>query len=145
MILITDGENLQGKIESEIKKAKKDNVIIYTIGIGTPQGAPIPIINEQTGDKSYIKDEDGNIVLSKLDIVTLSKIARETEGGFFQASASEGEIKQILSEINLLEKEKLAQHRYTKYKEQYKYFVMLAFLLLIAHFLIFERKIKMRG
>ncbi|MEA2103281.1 MAG: VWA domain-containing protein [Candidatus Cloacimonadota bacterium] len=145
LILITDGENLQGNIEQEIKVAKSENVIIYTIGVGTQNGAPIPIRNAQTGEKSYVKDADGNIVLSQLDATTLSKIARETHGGFFQVSAGEGEIRQIFNEINLMEKEKLAQHRYTRYKEQYKYFVFLAFALFIIMQMIFLRKIGLKG
>ena len=142
MILITDGENLQGNFEDAVKTAKDNAIIIYTLGIGTQKGAPIPIVNSQTGEKEYLKDRDGNIVLTKLDFSNLSWIAKETDGLFFQISAGQHEIREILNDISLLEKEKIAERRYSQYKEQYLYFVLFALLFLLIEFILWEKKIR---
>ncbi|MBC8527042.1 MAG: VWA domain-containing protein [Candidatus Cloacimonetes bacterium] len=142
IILITDGENLQGDFKNAVKKAKEENVIIYTLGIGTQKGAPIPLINPQTGGKEYLKDKDGNIVLTKLDFSNLSWISKKTGGLFFQVTTGQSEIKEILFDINKLEKEKISERKYSQYKEQYQYFVFIAFIFLAFEFLILERKLK---
>lgn len=142
MILITDGENLQGNFQDAVKKAKENNIIIYTLGIGTQKGAPIPLLNHQTGEKEYLKDNDGNIVLTKLDFSNLSWIAKETDGLFFQVATGQHEIREILNDISLLEKEKIAERRYSQYKEQYLYFALFALLLLVIEFILWERRIK---
>ena len=140
MVLITDGESLQGNFRAQIKKAKENNIIIYCIGVGTQKGAPIPMKNVSSSEKVYLKDGNGNIVLSKLDISNLSMIAQGTNGLFYQVSAGQGEIKEILADINMLEKEKIATRRFSQYKEQYHYFVLIALLLLLIEFFILERK-----
>ncbi|HEX38279.1 MAG TPA: VWA domain-containing protein [Candidatus Cloacimonetes bacterium] len=142
MILITDGENLQGNFQDAVKKAKENNIIIYTLGIGTQRGAPIPILNPQTGEKEYLKDKDGNIILTKLDFSNLSWIAKETGGLFFQVATGQQEIQEILNDISLLEKEKIAERRYSQYKEKYAYFAFFALLLLVIEFILWERRIK---
>ena len=142
MVLITDGENLQGDFKEAVKQAKEDNIIIYTLGIGTQKGAPIPLVNPQTGEKEYLKDKEGNIVLSKLDFSNLSWIAKETNGLFFQVSTGQQEIRDILNDISLLEKEKIAERRYSEYKEQYQFFVLFALFLLLIEFILWERKIR---
>ena len=142
MILITDGENLQGDFKEAVKTAKENNIIIYTLGIGTQKGAPIPVINHQTGDKEYLKDKEGNIVLTQLDFSSLSWIAKETDGLFFQVTAGQQEIRDILNDISLLEKEKIAERRYSQYKEQYQFFVIFALLLLLIEFILWDRKLR---
>jgi len=142
MVLITDGENLQGDFKEAVKQAKEDNIIIYTLGIGTQKGAPIPLVNPQTGEKEYLKDKEENIVLSKLDFSNLSWIAKETNGLFFQVSTGQQEIRDILNDISLLEKEKIAERRYSEYKEQYQFFVLFALFLLLIEFILWERKIR---
>jgi len=142
MILITDGENLQGDFKEAVKTARENNIIIYTLGIGTQKGAPIPVINHQTGDKEYLKDKEGNIVLTQLDFSSLSWIAKETDGLFFQVTAGQQEIRDILNDISLLEKEKIAERRYSQYKEQYQFFVIFALLLLLIEFILWDRKLR---
>lgn len=142
MVLITDGESLQGDFKDAVKQAKEHNIIIYTLGIGTQKGAPIPLVNRQTGEKEYLKDKEGNIVLSKLDFSNLSWIAKETNGLFFQVSTGQQEIRDILNDISLLEKEKIAERRYSEYKEQYQFFVLFALFLLLIEFILWERKIR---
>lgn len=140
IVLITDGENLQGDFKSKIKEAKDHNIIIYTIGVGTQKGAPIPIQTESHAKKVYLKNKDNNIVLSKLDASNLEMIAQKTGGLFFQVSAGEGEIKEILSDINKLEEEKISTKKFSQYKEQYRYFVFIALILLMIEFFVLERK-----
>lgn len=142
MVLITDGENLQGDIDTIINTANQNNIIIYAIGIGTQQGAPIPLQSEDSSSHSYLKDKDENIVLSQLDVNTLSKITHQTGGKLFQVTPGGSKIDDVLKEINDLEKEKVSQHKYSRYKEQYKHFVLVALFLTVILFMLLDKKLK---
>ena len=83
MILYSDGEALKGDAIGMAKKAAKAGVVIHTIGVGTANGDPLPIRNDQGTVIGYKKDANGEVVLSKLDEATLSKIASITGGAYF--------------------------------------------------------------
>jgi Ca-activated chloride channel homolog len=77
LVLLTDGEDLQGDVIDAAKEAGKKGMAIYTVGVGSPEGASIPI-QYQNGRKDYVRDETGKVVKTKLDESTLKKIATET-------------------------------------------------------------------
>ena len=77
LVLLTDGEDLQGDVIHAAKEAAKKGMAIYTVGVGSPEGASIPI-RYQNGSKDFVRDETGKVVKTKLDETTLKKIATET-------------------------------------------------------------------
>lgn len=77
LVLLTDGEDLQGDVIDAAKEAAKKGMAIYTVGVGSPEGASIPI-RYQNGSKDFVRDETGKVVKTKLDETTLKKIATET-------------------------------------------------------------------
>jgi Ca-activated chloride channel family protein len=81
MILITDGEDLSGELESQIARAARAGWIIHTVGIGTEEGELIPIVDD-SGNSSFVTDEQGNVVKTKLDVASLELIASRTQGVF---------------------------------------------------------------
>ncbi|RLC47870.1 MAG: hypothetical protein DRH57_03260 [Candidatus Cloacimonadota bacterium] len=140
IVLITDGENLQGNIKKIASESAKDGAIIYCIGVGTSEGSPIPEIAEDGSIIGYVEDKSHNLVLSKLDETTLKDIARLTHGAYYQMTPSQSELKEILKHINMIEKKKLESKKFTRYKEQYHVFTLLALFLLVMEFLIWEKK-----
>jgi Ca-activated chloride channel family protein len=137
LILLTDGENNAGKIEpqkaAEIAKIK--GVKIYTIGVGKPEGAPIPLINPYTGEKNYAQDINGNILLSKINETELIEIATKTGGAYFRA-VDKGSLNKIYKKIDLLEKTEITSKVYTVYQEKYKIFLLISLILMLLDFLL---------
>ncbi len=95
LILITDGEDHESKPLEAAQEAEQEGVIIYTVGIGSAQGVPIPVYNRSGSQIGFKKDRQGNIVTTKLDVLTLQKIAYETGGKYYLASRGEAELDDI--------------------------------------------------
>lgn len=141
MVLITDGEDHSGKAIEVAKEAGKQNIRIYTIGIGNPAGAPIPI-RDENGNLTYKKDEQGNTIMSALDEVTLQKIALET-GGKYYFAGSQLELKKVYEHIagnkGGISKE---ERFYTHYEDKFQWLLFPALLLLLLDTFLDERKRK---
>jgi len=135
IIVVSDGEDLEEQAISAAKAAAKQNAVIYTLGIGSPEGSTIPIENNQ-GDVEYAKDEEDNIIFSKMDISNLTKIAKAANGRFFPITPQQSEIYEILNNINQFEKNKFNSREYVRYKEQYHIFLIIALVLLLIESLI---------
>ncbi len=144
IILVSDGEDLQKSALESAKKAAKKGAIIYALGIGTPEGSPIPQ-KDENGNVTYAKDENGNIILTKLDISTLSKLAQITGGQFYPITPRQSEIFAILSSIGKMEKSKYASKEFIRYKEQYKYFLAVSLIFFfLENLIIYTKKMKLK-
>lgn len=131
IILITDGEDHLADPVEAAKQAKNQGVKIYPIGIGSPEGTPVPAYDKHGKKNGFKKDADGNLVLSKLDDQTLEKVALFTGGKYYPATLGEMELKNIHSEISGLEKKELAARKYTHYEDRYQLFTGAALALLL--------------
>lgn len=138
MIIITDGENHEDDPVSRAEEASKAGIVIHTIGIGSTGGVPVPVFNN--GKKEYLKDIDGNTVISKLDEDILKKIAMSTDGNYVRASNSNIGLDQIFRDIKKMRKQEIESTMYTEYNDQFQTFAAIALFLLIAEFIIMERK-----
>jgi Ca-activated chloride channel family protein len=138
MIIITDGENHEDDPVKDAEDASKAGIVIHTIGIGSTNGVPIPVINN--GRKDYLKDVDGNIVITKLDEEILKKIALSTNGNYVRASNSNIGLDEIYAQIKKMKKQDLESSMYTEYNDQFQIFAAIALFLLIVDFIIMERK-----
>jgi len=131
IILLTDGVNTAGFIDprTATELAKELKIKVYTIGIGTNGTAPFP----------YAKDHLGNLMYRnqkvEIDEELLKHIAKETDGKYFRAT-NNLKLKAIYNEINKLEKTKIEEFKYYNYQEQYRFFVLLAFGLLLLEYLL---------
>ncbi len=134
MILITDGENHDQSAIEAAQRAKAQGVKIYTIGIGTPEGAPITI------DGEFIRDANGDIVVTKLGEEMLQEIATITEGAYVRASAQSIGLEEIVEEINRMEKGELSTVEFEEYNEQFQYMLALALLFMIIEIAILGYK-----
>ncbi len=150
IILVSDGEDLEENAVDIAEEARKQGAIIYALGIGSPDGSTIPVV-DQDGNTVYAKNDQGEIIFSRLNVDVLSKIAKATNGRFFPITPQQSEIFQILTDIKTMEKKKIDARQFSRYKDQYYYFVLTALFFLIIEFLImvirnipFERVIRSR-
>ena len=134
IILITDGENHDDDAIAVAERAAEMGVRIYTIGIGTPEGAPIQI----NGD--FIKDENGEMVVSKLDEEALARIAEITGGAYVRSTTQSIGLDEIVKAINEMEQTELSTVRFEEFNEQYQYLLIAALVLLLAEFLLLDRR-----
>ncbi|MBQ0080362.1 MAG: VWA domain-containing protein [Alistipes sp.] len=126
MILITDGETHDSRAGEEAKKAKDQGINIFAIGIGTPEGAPVKINGEM------LKDENGDMVVTKLDEKTLISITEIANGGYIRATAANFGLDDIVRKINDMQKSELDTLQFEQYNEQYWWFLLVAAVLLFA-------------
>ena len=134
VILITDGETHDSNALAIAKQAAEMGVKIFTIGIGTPEGAPISI----NGD--FIRDAKGEMVVSKLNESMLEEIASTTDAAYVRASKQSIGLEEIVQKINELEKGELTTLRFEEYNEQFHYLLWIALALLLVEFLLLDRK-----
>ena len=140
LILLTDGEDHGTSPVEAARDAHKQGIIVYTIGIGTGKGEPIPMLDEKGNITGYKKDKNGEVVMSRLDEETLQKIALVTGGKYYRASGREFELGQIYSEIDKMEKKELSSRLYTQYEERFQYFLGIGLVLLCIEFVIGDRR-----
>ena len=134
VILVTDGENHEDDALASAERAAAKGVKIYTIGIGTPEGAPISIGEE------FIRDSKGEIVVSKLDESTLQKIAATTDGAYIRATNASVGVQEIVDMINRTEKAKFKTEIFEEYNEKYQIPLIAALVLLLLEGLILPRR-----
>jgi len=138
LIIITDGENHEDDPAAAAEEASKAGVIIHTIGIGSEQGVPIPVFSG--GRKDFLKDAEGNTVITKLDEEILKQVALSTNGNYVRANNSNIGLDEIYNEIRKMKKQELESTIYTEYNDQFQIFAAIAFVLLILEFIIMDRK-----
>ena len=138
IIVITDGENHEDDAVDAARQVAETGIRIYTIGVGSVQGQPIPM------DGDLLKDKDGNIVVSRLDEETLKRIASVGNGAYVRAGGEEFGLNPILDEIRKLEDERFNSLVFEEYDEQYMYFFAAALFFFVLEALIGERRPKRR-
>ncbi len=140
MVIFTDGEDHEGNLQDAIDNAKKNNIKIYTIGLGSPDGVPIPIFNDQGQQVGFKKDNSGNVVLTKLDETALKEIASDTGGQYLRGTNDRDELDMIYKDLSKIKKTEFGEKRVTDYEDRFYYFLAPAIILLLIEFFMSERK-----
>ena len=140
VIIFTDGENLDGDAVEAAREAADDGVLIYPVGIGTPEGEPIPIRTSFGSVRGYVQDRDGNMVFSRLDEDTLISVAEAGGGKFIRLSGSTNAASEFTAELDALEKAAVGSEVETIRIERFQIFAFASVLLLIAGELIPDRR-----
>jgi Ca-activated chloride channel family protein len=140
IIVISDGENHEDDAVGSAKTAKEANIIVHTIGMGLPQGVPIPI--ESAGIKDYMRDKGNNVVVTKLDENMLTQIALAGGGTYIRASNAEVGLNSLFNEIDSMEKTELSSREYSEYNDQFPLFLIIGLGLIVLDFMILDRKNK---
>jgi Ca-activated chloride channel family protein len=139
IIIISDGENHIGDATEAARNTAEKGIKIFTIGMGSPIGAPVPLSNTEI-QKGFLKDRQGNVVISRMNPKLLSDIASAGNGEFYSASTGNVGLDQLYNKLNKLNKSEIDSRVYSEYDDQFHYFVAAALLLLLIDFLILEKK-----
>ena len=138
IILITDGENHEDDAIGAAKLAKEKGIQVFVLGVGKPEGSPIPL----EGSMSFRKDKDGNVVVSKLNEEMCRQIAQAGGGMYLRVDNTNAAQRTLQQELDKLAKSELETRVYSEYNEQYQSFVIVALILLVIEFFIFGRRNK---
>jgi len=136
LILITDGESHEGDALKAAEEAENEGIIIYTIGLGSEQGVPIPVYDQNGNRAGFKKDRQGNVVTTKLDVSTLQKIAFSTNGKYYISGTGDAELEAIYAEVDQMDKKELSSRKFTHYENRYQFFVLLALFFFLFEFLL---------
>ena len=136
IILITDGENHEGGVDQAIKSLTDKNIQINVLGIGSPEGSPIPMSNS----RDFRRDKDGNIVVTKLNEAMCQELARSGNGVYVRVDNTNTAQRAIQQAIDKLAKADIETQVYSDYNEQFQSVAWLLLLFLLVELLILERQ-----
>lgn len=134
IVIITDGEDHEGNAESLAADAAKKGISVYILGIGSVKGSTIPY------NGGYLKDKQGNVVVTRLNEEMCKKIAAAGKGSYIHVDNSNIAQDRLYYELNKLEKKGLGSTSFSEYNEQFQIFAWIALILLIIELAIFEKK-----
>ena len=137
IVVITDGENHEDDAVGAAKAALDDKITVNTIGMGSPEGAPIPVGSD------FLRDKSNNVVVTKLDEKMLAEIATAGGGTFVRATNTDIGLNGLFNEIGKLEKSEINSRQYSEYNDQFPLFLSLALALIILDFMILDRRNKL--
>jgi Ca-activated chloride channel family protein len=140
IIIITDGEDHEGNVLESAKAATEKGIKIFTIGMGSPEGSPIPLYDQFGRQTGYKTDRQGQVIISKLDETTLQQLASTGNGIYVRASTGQDGLGRILDEINALEKKEIETKMFSEYEGRFQYFLAISIILLLLELIVPERK-----
>ncbi len=138
LILFTDGDNLSGDPLPAVEKIRDEGVKLFTIGMGSIEGAPVPETDKYGNFVSYKKDKDEKIVMSRLAERTLIILAKATDGRYFRTEGLY--LDRLANELDRIKKKDIGGGKYVEYEERYQYFLIPAFVLLFAGLALSDRR-----
>jgi Ca-activated chloride channel family protein len=140
IVIITDGENTEGEVFDAAEAAAAKGILLYTVGMGSPTGAPIPVYNASGRQTDFKRDRMGNVVVSKLDEASLEKIALLGKGKYFRGTTSQDELDAIYRDVNALQKREFGVKQFTDFEDRFQFFLAPVLVLLILELLLSENK-----
>lgn len=139
LVIITDGEDHEEGISEAVEKARDKGIKIFTVGVGTDRGAPIPDMRNGY-NVGYKKDRNGEVVVSKLNTDVLRQISKETDGAYINGTNTREVVDFLMESISEMEKKEFEATVFSDYEDQFQWFLGLALLLLILDVFVLERK-----
>lgn len=140
VIILSDGEDHEGNVKEALAETADNQIKVFTIGIGSPLGTPIPVYDSNGLQLGFKTDESGKTVLSAVNEDMLKDIAARGGGKYYLANQSGDELEAIHAELGGLEKSEFGVKKITEYDEKYYYFLFPAILLLIFEFFLSDVK-----
>lgn len=136
IFIITDGEDNEGGAVAAAKEAAKRGIHVYVLGVGSADGAPIPI----PGSNQYIIDNEGNTVVSRLNEQMCQEIAQAGNGAYIYVDNSSSAQSQLFKYVDRLAKSKMESQMFSEFDEQFQGFLLVALLLLLLDVVVLERE-----
>ncbi|CEN34340.1 vWA domain-containing protein [Capnocytophaga cynodegmi] len=138
LVIISDGEDHEMGATEIATEALNQGITIYTVGVGSQKGAPIPIKEGNT--QTYKRDRNGEVVITHLNRELLEQIAQNAGGKYINGDNTKEAVEEIVKILDRTEKSEFETQKFVDYKDQFQWFLAGALLLLILDFFIFERK-----
>jgi Ca-activated chloride channel family protein len=120
LVLVSDGEDLAGDVQEAVSRAKEAGVVVFTVGVGTEGGQPVPDVNAEGKVTGYKRDESGNPVVSRLDMTTLDAIARGTGGQSYRITPADTSLAALAAALEGMEQKALAREFSYRRKERFQ-------------------------
>jgi Ca-activated chloride channel family protein len=140
IIVITDGENHEDDAIGAAKKAAENDIKVFTIGMGLPEGSPIPVYNAYGTRTGFKKDRQGKTVVTKLNEDMLRQIAAAGNGAYARANNASTGLKKLFNEISQIEKKEIETKQFTDFEDRFQIYLGLALFLMVTELLIANRK-----
>lgn len=140
IILITDGEDHEGDIDAAVDEATELEIKIYTIGLGSPDGLPIPVYDNRGKQVGFKQDNAGQTVLTRLNENILREIADNGNGKYYRGNNYEDYLDKIYSDLSTLEQAEFGVKKVTDYEDRFYYFLIPAIILLIIELFITDKR-----
>ncbi len=136
LVIFTDGEDFSSNLSSFKQEAQHQGLTIFTIGIGTQHGAPIPLFDQFGKQSGHLKDRNGNVVISKLNEGILQTLAQDLGGIYIHPCQDNHDLKQLVQLVQNREKEMIEERTMAQREEQYPWFLLVSFILLAVDWLL---------
>ncbi len=136
VLLITDGEDFSLNLDNVKKKAQDQNIKLFSLGVGSLQGAPVPVIGSDGKVVGHELDKDGNVAVTKLNEQLLQTMADDFGGCYFRSSYDDSDLNQLVRIIKGYEKEKFEDRKISYYQDQYPWFLGVAWFFLLLEWLL---------
>lgn len=136
LVLFTDGEDFSSNLKECKRQAHEQGLRIFTIGVGTTEGAPIPLYNEEGKKMGHQKDGKGNVVISQLNEQVLRSISKDVGGTYMQITKDNSDIKKLANQIVSFEKDEFEEKRVSQLEDKYYYFLIVSFICFVLDWIL---------
>ena len=128
LVLYTDGEDFSSNLAGVKRQAHQEGLHIFTMGVGTPEGAPIALLDEKGKPKGHQLDQKGAVVISRLNEGILHTLAADSGGAYIRLTQDDTDIKALMRQVQQFEKEQLEDKKFATLEEQYPYFLLISLI-----------------
>ena len=122
IILLTDGEDHEGEVDAEAKKLGDEGIKVFTVGIGSKSGEPIPVLNREGNVSGYKKDRSGQTIMTRLNEEVLQSIASVTGGKYVHSASGDLGVGEVVEELERMDKAEFETRLTVEYDERFEYF-----------------------
>jgi Ca-activated chloride channel homolog len=136
LVLFTDGEDFSHNLNDIKQQATQAGLSIFTIGVGTPEGAPVPLFDAHGKLLGHQKDAQGGVVISRLNEGILRSLSQDAGGSYIRASDNGDDIATFIRAVHAFEKEQLSERKHSRYEDQYHYFLLISFICFALEWLL---------
>ncbi len=140
ILLVTDGEDLEGDWEAQAESCKSEGIKVIPVGVGDKAGGLIPVVDAQGRPDGFMKDDEGNVVMTRLDLASLEKMAGIGGGSSFLVGVDGLAGDRLFAELQRLGKRDLEDRRIASYKERYFWPLMLAIVCFALRLFLHSRR-----
>ena len=140
VVIVTDGEDHEEDFESQLERAVGLGVRVHVVGVGTTEGVPIPVYDQQGRRTGFLRDEEGTVVTTRLGDETLRQVAERTGARYVRAGAGGTGLDELVDELAGAQGEAIEERQVTLFEEQFQVFLGLGLALLVAEWLLPERR-----